>query len=74
MFLVSEPDYNRVGLYNADTFKFDDWLNMADGFRRHPDHSPREMKILTNGKVTLNKTFKTKKNISGFMVLLTDQA
>jgi len=53
MFLVSEPDYNRVGLYNADNFEFYDWLNMSDVLRRQRDHSPREMKTLKNGLLVL---------------------
>ena len=50
MFLVSEPENNRVGLYSGDTFKFDDWLIIPTVIHRHKVEAPSDLKTLKNGK------------------------
>jgi hypothetical protein len=49
MFLVSEPDCNRIGLYNAETFEFIDWLFFQPRYRGNEVKAPSYLKTLNNG-------------------------
>merc|ERR1719427_2176455 len=49
IFLVSEPDFNRIGLYNAETFEFIDWLRLPTRYRSHEVTAPSYLKTLNNG-------------------------
>jgi len=54
-FLVTEPDQNRVGLYEAETFRFYCWLQYPQQYANDRKHYtyPTSVLSLTNGCVAL---------------------
>jgi len=54
-FLVTEPDHNRVGQYEAETFKFRGWLGYPEQFAKTRQNYtyPTSILCLANGYVVL---------------------
>ena len=72
-FLVSEPTWNRIGIYEADTFTFLRWLAHPDDHNNCSFNMPMSILSLTNGDVVIlekDRIWFLDSNLRGFQYKL----